>query len=93
MAGTEGGARHQPSCFCGADRGRRRFLAPDGAERYLVDEALLGSVTERLGDQLVEPLKTTIAQNQRSMRRPTRSRRHRAAQLRDSEIPFGLSGS
>ena len=45
----------------------RRFLAPDGAERYLVDEALLGSLTERLGAEMVEPLKTTVVQNQRSM--------------------------
>ena len=45
----------------------RRFLSPDGAERYLVDEALLGSLTERLGGELAEPLKTTVVQNQRSM--------------------------
>ena len=45
----------------------RRFLAPDGAERYLVDEALLGSMAERLGGELAEPLKTTVVQNQRSM--------------------------
>jgi tellurite methyltransferase len=45
----------------------RRFRSPDGAERYLVDEALLGSITERLGGELAEPLKTTVVQNQRSM--------------------------
>jgi tellurite methyltransferase len=45
----------------------RRFLAPDGAERYLVDAALLASLTERLGGELVEPLKTTVVQNQRAM--------------------------
>jgi tellurite methyltransferase len=45
----------------------RRFRSPDGAERYLVDEALLGSVAGRLGGELVEPLKTTVVQNQRSM--------------------------
>ena len=45
----------------------RRFLAPDGAERYLVDEAMLGSIAERLDGELVEPLKTTVVQNQRSM--------------------------
>jgi tellurite methyltransferase len=45
----------------------RRFQSPDGAERYLVDEALLGSLTERLGGELADPLKTTIVQNQRSM--------------------------
>ena len=45
----------------------RRFLSPDGAERYLVDAALLDSLAERLGGELAEPLKTTVVQNQRSM--------------------------
>jgi tellurite methyltransferase len=47
--------------------GGRRFLLPDGSERYLVDESLLVSLTEELGGQLVDPLKTTVVQNQRSM--------------------------
>ena len=45
----------------------RRHKSPDGSERYLVDEALLGATAERLGAELAEPLKTTIVQNQRSM--------------------------
>jgi tellurite methyltransferase len=45
----------------------RRYRSPDGSERYLVDEALLGSIAERLGAELADPLKTTIVQNQRSM--------------------------
>jgi tellurite methyltransferase len=45
----------------------RRYRSPDGAERYLVDEGLLGSLTERLGGALADPLKTTVVQNQRSM--------------------------
>jgi len=45
----------------------RRFLLPDGSERYLVDEALLLRLTEDLGGQLADPLKTTVVQNQRSM--------------------------
>jgi len=45
----------------------RRFLSPDGAERYLVDEALLGAIAEQLGGELIEPLKTTVVQNQRAM--------------------------
>jgi tellurite methyltransferase len=45
----------------------RRFLLPDGSERYLVDEALLIRLTEDLGGQLADPLKTTVVQNQRSM--------------------------
>ena len=45
----------------------RHYKLPDGSERYLVDEALIGSITERLGGELVDPLKTTVVQNQRSM--------------------------
>jgi len=45
----------------------RRFQSPDGAERYLVDEALLNSLAERLGGELADPLKTTVVQNQRAM--------------------------
>jgi len=45
----------------------RRYRSPDGSERYLVDEGLLGSLTERLGAELADPLKTTVVQNQRSM--------------------------
>ena len=45
----------------------RRFRLPDGSERYLVDEALLIELTEELGGQLLDPLKTTVVQNQRSM--------------------------
>ena len=45
----------------------RRYKSPDGSERYLVDEALLGSLTERLGAELADPVKTTVVQNQRSM--------------------------
>jgi tellurite methyltransferase len=45
----------------------RRFLLPDGSERYLVDEALLLALTKDLGGELEDPLKTTVVQNQRSM--------------------------
>ena len=45
----------------------RRFLLPDGSERYLVDENLLMHLTADLGGQLADPLKTTVVQNQRSM--------------------------
>ncbi len=56
------GMENQFKCIQG-----RRFQSPDGAERYLVDEAMLNSIAERLGAELVEPLKTTVVQNQRSM--------------------------
>ena len=45
----------------------RRFLLPDGSERYLVDEAMLVELTRDLGGTLLDPLKTTIVQNQRCM--------------------------
>ena len=45
----------------------RRCALPDGSERYLVDEAMLMEWTERLGGQLLDPLKTTVVQNQRAM--------------------------
>jgi 2-polyprenyl-3-methyl-5-hydroxy-6-metoxy-1,4-benzoquinol methylase len=45
----------------------RRYKSPDGSERYLADEALLASHTERLGAEMADPLKTTIVQNQRAM--------------------------
>jgi tellurite methyltransferase len=45
----------------------RRFRSPDGAERYLLDEKLFHLITERLGGEFLEPLKTTVVQNQRAM--------------------------
>jgi len=45
----------------------RRHRLPDGSERYLVDEALLMHLTGELGGELMDPLKTTVVQNQRCM--------------------------
>jgi SAM-dependent methyltransferase len=45
----------------------RRFLLPDGSERYLVDEALLTQAARDLGGRMIDPLKTTIVQNARCM--------------------------
>ncbi len=45
----------------------RRYLLPDGSERFLVDEAMLLQAAERRGATWIEPLKTTVVQNQRSM--------------------------
>jgi tellurite methyltransferase len=47
--------------------GGKRFLLPDGSERYLVDEQMLVSLTRELGGMLVDPLKTTVVQDQRCM--------------------------
>ncbi len=45
----------------------RRHRLPDGSERYLVDEPLLMALTRELGGELLDPLKTTVVQHQRSM--------------------------
>ncbi len=45
----------------------RRFVLPDGSTRYLVDESLLLDLTRRLGGTLMDPLKTTVVQDQRCM--------------------------
>lgn len=47
--------------------GGRRYLMPDGSERFLVDEAMLMAATARLGATLLDPLKTSVVQNLRSM--------------------------
>ncbi|MSO29936.1 MAG: class I SAM-dependent methyltransferase [Acidobacteria bacterium] len=47
--------------------GSGRFLLPDGSERFLVDEAMLLDYTRMLGGTLLDPLKTTIVQDQRCM--------------------------
>jgi len=45
----------------------RRHRLPDGTERYLVDEPLLGEWTRELGGELLDPVKTTVVQQQRCM--------------------------
>jgi tellurite methyltransferase len=45
----------------------RRFLLPDGTERFLVDEEMLASATNELGAEWLDPLKTTNVQNLRCM--------------------------
>jgi len=45
----------------------RRYWSPDGSERYLVDAALLVAHTEKLGGELLDPIKTTVVDKQRSM--------------------------
>lgn len=47
--------------------GDGRFLLPDGSERYLVDEPTLIAWTDAHGGRLLDPLKTTVVQDQRSM--------------------------
>jgi tellurite methyltransferase len=45
----------------------RHYRLPDGSERFLVDETMLIRAADRLGGTWIEPLKTTLVQNQRSM--------------------------
>jgi tellurite methyltransferase len=47
--------------------GGRRFLLPDGSQRFLVDEPYLLALSAELGGTLVDPLKTTVVQDQRCM--------------------------
>jgi hypothetical protein len=56
------GMEHQVKHVAG-----RLFRLPDGSERYLVDEEFLVRRTADLGGQMLDPLKTTVVQNQRCM--------------------------
>jgi SAM-dependent methyltransferase len=47
--------------------GGGRFLLPDGSERYLVDEPRLLDLTAGLEGELLDPIKTTVVQDQRAM--------------------------
>jgi SAM-dependent methyltransferase len=47
--------------------GNSCYVLPDGSERYLVTEQRLLNATRRLGATLLDPLKTTVVQDQRSM--------------------------
>lgn len=45
----------------------RRYHLPDGSDRFLVDEKMLLAVTASLNGEWLEPLKTVVVQNMRSM--------------------------
>jgi tellurite methyltransferase len=45
----------------------RRSILPDGSQRYLVDASMLERLTSELDGSLLDPLKTTVVHNQRSM--------------------------
>ena len=45
----------------------RRFRLPDGSDRFLVDESMLVDLTRSLGGILLDPLKTSVVQDQRCM--------------------------
>jgi len=47
--------------------GNGRFHLPDGSDRFLVDPAAIESWTRTLGGTLLDPIKTTVVHNQRSM--------------------------
>jgi len=56
------GIEHQVEHLTG-----RRYRLPDGSVRFLVDESMLMSTTGNLGGRWLEPLKTVLVQNMRSM--------------------------
>jgi SAM-dependent methyltransferase len=60
LATTVGQTRLQPL-------GGRRYVMPDGSTRYLVDHELLAEVTAHLGGSLLDPLKSTVVHDLRSM--------------------------
>ncbi len=45
----------------------QRYHLPDGSDRFLVDEQMLLAMTESLGGEWLEPMKTVVVQNLRSM--------------------------
>lgn len=45
----------------------RRYRLPDGSDRFLVDDRMLLAAADSLGGELVEPLKTVVVRNLRSM--------------------------
>ena len=47
--------------------GGRHFHLPDGSQRFLVDERMLTDASRTLGGDLLDPIKTTVVQDQRSM--------------------------
>jgi tellurite methyltransferase len=44
-----------------------RYRLPDGSDRYLVDAPTILAWTARLGGDLLDPIKTTVVHDQRSM--------------------------
>jgi hypothetical protein len=54
----------------------RWHLMADGTERYLVDEPLLMQWTAELGAELVNPIKTTVVQNLRSLAKAKKTSCH-----------------
>ncbi len=47
--------------------GDGRYRLPDGSDRFLVDAAAIESWTTSLAGSLLDPIKTTVVHNQRSM--------------------------
>lgn len=45
----------------------RRYHLPDGSDRFLVDEQMLRHTTAALGGQWLEPFKTVVVADMRSM--------------------------
>jgi SAM-dependent methyltransferase len=58
-------AAPKPAAVTGPSGGRYRL--PDGSDRFLVDAAAIEGWTRQLGGALIDPIKTTVVHQQRSM--------------------------
>ena len=45
----------------------RRYRLPDGSDRFLVDAEMLHTVSNELGGEFLEPIKTTVVESMRAM--------------------------
>jgi len=71
--------------------GKGRYRLPDGTDRYLVDEAAVMRWTVDLGGALLDPLKTTVVQDQRCMTTWVARRAGRSSDARHLERPRVLA--
>lgn len=67
----------------------RRYRLPDGTDRYLVDAPMLMALTSSLGGELLDPIKTTVVQDQRSMTTWVMRKTHTSITNHQSESPIG----
>ncbi len=64
--GIEGQLQAEPASPTRASGGGR-YRLPDGSDCYLVDADTILEWTARLGGELLDPIKTTVVHDQRSM--------------------------
>ena len=59
----------------------RRYRLPDGSDRFLVDAEMLHRVSNELGGEFLEPIKTTVVENMRAMTTWVLRKRQNAANI------------